>query len=233
MVILVILIIIFILSYALSCINYINENFSNEHHKHHKNINSSVANNNICTGNLTDLEYLEHMIPHHQVAVDVSYMLQKKTKWPLMQEILRKIIWVQKYEIILMKEAYKKLPKNDMSSDKKMSKNYISTVSDFIKPNSLGLTNTYCDPHFFNPEEHMKHLETMNLDDKMYIKHMIPHHQVAVDMSKKLLENTSNDFMIYLGYRIIRSQQAEIVYLNDILENLESKNKYYYESNLI
>lgn len=39
--------------------------------------------------------------------------------------------------------------------------------------------------------------------------------------------------MIYLGYRIIRSQQAEIVYLYDILENLESKNKYYYESNLI
>ena len=90
-----------------------------------------------------------------------------------------------------MKEAYKKLPKNDMSSNKNMNKNYISTVSDFIKPNKLGLTNTYCDPHFFNPEKHMKHLEKMNLDDKMYIKHMIPHHQVAVDMSKKLLQNTN------------------------------------------
>ena len=30
----------------------------------------------------------------------------------------------------------------------------------------------------------------MKLDDKMYLEHMIPHHQVAVDMSKKLLKNT-------------------------------------------
>ena len=36
-------------------------------------------NKNICTTNLTDLEYLEHMIPHHQVAVDISIMLQNKT----------------------------------------------------------------------------------------------------------------------------------------------------------
>ena len=33
---------------------------------------------NICKYNLTDKEYLEHMIPHHQVAVDISIMLQKK-----------------------------------------------------------------------------------------------------------------------------------------------------------
>jgi len=32
----------------------------------------------ICSDNLTDNEYLEHMIPHHQVAVDISVMLQKK-----------------------------------------------------------------------------------------------------------------------------------------------------------
>ena len=61
----------------------------------------------------------------------------------------------------------------------------------------------------------MKH---MKLDDKMYIKHMIPHHQVAVDMSKKLLKNTNNDFMINLAYRIIRSQQEEIIILSDLLK---------------
>ena len=60
----------------------------------------------------------------------------------------------------------------------------------------------------------MKHME---LDDEMYIKHMIPHHQVAIDMSKVLLKNTKNDFMIYLTYRIIRSQNAETILLNDML----------------
>jgi len=48
----------------------------------------------ICSDNLTDIEYLEHMIPHHQVAVDISVMLQKKTKSAKMQKILRELIRV-------------------------------------------------------------------------------------------------------------------------------------------
>ena len=35
---------------------------------------------NPCTDNLTDEEYLTHMIPHHQVAIDMSIELQKKQK---------------------------------------------------------------------------------------------------------------------------------------------------------
>ena len=34
----------------------------------------------ICRGKLTNAEYLKHMIPHHQVAVDISIMHQKKNK---------------------------------------------------------------------------------------------------------------------------------------------------------
>ena len=58
-----------------------------------------------------------------------------------------------------------------------------------------------------------------NLSDNEYLTHMIPHHQVAVDMSKVLLKNTSNDFMIYLAYRIIRSQQHEIILLTEMLKS--------------
>ena len=184
--------------------------------------------NNICSDNLTDLQYLQHMIPHHQVAVDISIMLQKKTNSPVMHDIIRKLIWIQKYEISLMKEMLEKLPINDIrNSSKLMNKNYMSTISDFTKPNKLGLTNTYCDPHFFDPKAHMKHITHMKLNDKMYIEHMIPHHQVAVDMSKVLLKNTKNNFMIYLAYRIIQSQQEEIILLNDLLrkENINFKSK--------
>ena len=185
---------------------------------------------NICRGYLTDKEYLEHMIPHHQVAVDISILLQKKTKNPEMQEILRKIIWVQNYEIQLMRDMVDGLPEDDMStSEIDMVRNYKITVGDLTKPNKVGLTKTYCDPHFFDPKKHMKHMKHMKLDDKMYIKHMIPHHQVAVDMSKVLLKNTKNDFMIYLANRIIRSQNAEIILLNDML----SKKRYSQQSKLI
>lgn len=181
-----------------------------------------------CSNNLTDYEYLTHMIPHHQVAIDISLMLQKKTKNPKMQNILRILIWTQKYEISLMKQFLNSLP-NNVSSDIKMNRNYISSISDITKPNKLDISDTYCDPHFFNPDEHMKHLKHMKLDDKMYLKHMIPHHQVAIDMSKKLLKNTKNDFMIYLAYRIIRSQTDEIIMLSDLLK----KNNYYYQSEFL
>lgn len=183
---------------------------------------------NPCAEKLSDYEYLEHMIPHHQVAIDISKMLQEKSTWPEMQNILRKLIWTQNYEINMMRDVFNNsnLPKNDMSNDiNKMNKNYYKIVSDITFPNKVGLTKTYCDPHFFDPEEHMAHLQDMDINDEMYIIHMIPHHQVAVDMSKKLLKHTKNDFMIFLAYRIIRSQQEEIILLNNLLNNKKYKNK--------
>ena len=53
---------------------------------------------NPCTDNLTDKEYLEHMIPHHQVAIDMSELLLKN-KNPSMVLLYREIIRKQGYEI--------------------------------------------------------------------------------------------------------------------------------------
>ena len=61
-----------------------------------------------CRTDLTDIQYLEYMIPHHQVAVDISIMHQKISKNPQMQELLRKLIWTQKYEITLMNTVLNK-----------------------------------------------------------------------------------------------------------------------------
>ncbi len=186
------------------------------------------AKSDPCSNDLSDVDYLLHMIPHHQVAVDISVLLQKKSKNPVMQNILRILIWTQEYEINLMKHMLKTLS-TKVSTNDNMNRNYIKTIANFVKPNKVGISNTYCDPHFFDPEEHMKHIKKMKLTDAMYIHHMIPHHQVAVDMSKKLLKNTKNDFMIYLAYRIIRSQQAEVIILTDLL----NKSKIYFESKLL
>ena len=173
--------------------------------------------NDPCDYNLSDEDYLKHMIPHHQVAVDISLLLQKTSTDPIMQGILRHLIWVQNYEITLMKTMLEGMPSQITTNHK--TRGYIPTVANSIPPNKIGLTNTYCDPHFFDPKGHMEHMKHMKLTDKTYIEHMIPHHQVAVDMSKKLLKHTENDMMISLAYRIIRSQQNEIVLLNDLLQN--------------
>ena len=47
--------------------------------------------NDPCALKLTDQEYLHHMIPHHQVAVDISKLLQKKNKKSINARYIKKI----------------------------------------------------------------------------------------------------------------------------------------------
>ena len=179
---------------------------------------SKQLNKDPCIDYLSDKEYLLHMIPHHQVAIDISYELQKTSRNPIIHNILRKIIWVQNREIMMMKDVLNNLPENisDLSTMKHL---YINTISDFTK--SATDINAECKSEFFDPDEHKKHIKHMDINEKMYIEHMIPHHQVAVDMSKRLLKHTNNDFMITFAYRIIRSQQEEISYMNNLLKDMK------------
>jgi uncharacterized protein (DUF305 family) len=154
------------------------------------------TNPNPCDQYLSDKDYLLHMIPHHQVAVDISIEMQQKSNNPVMQEILRELIWTQNREIMMMKDLLNNLPDNISSDQLEMDKNYQNTILDFTK--SASDPTAECNP-----------------------EHMIPHHQVAVDMSKTLLKHTNNDFMIQFAYRIIRTQQEEINYMNQLLQNLQ------------
>ena len=171
------------------------------------------------------------MITHHEVAVYMSETHLHNTKNPVILDILRHVIRLQNYEINLMKDS--KLVNNtnaefnDEMSNKniKMYNSYRYTQGDFTKPNTPYLSNTYCNPGFFNMS-HNKNFHSMT--DAMYIQHMIPHHQVAVDMSKKILKTTNNDFIMDLAYKIIHNQQLEITNLYYL-----SKSKNMFESNIL
>lgn len=184
-----------------------------------------------CDQELTDDEYINHMITHHEVAVYMSESHLHNTKNPIILDMLRNVIRLQKYEINLMK--YSKIidktndKLNDEMSNKniKMDNSFRYTQGDFAKPNMPYLSNTFCDPGFFNMS-HNKNLHSMT--DAMYIQHMIPHHQVAVDISKKILKTTNDDFIIDLAYKIIHAQQSEITQLYYL-----SKSKNMFESNIL
>ena len=186
---------------------------------------------NICNKQLTDNQYINHMITHHEVAVYMSETHLHNTKNPIILDILRNVIRLQNYEINLMKDSKiinnTKEEFNDEMTNKniKMDNSYRYTQGEFTKPNTPYLSNTFCDPSFFNMS-HNKNLH--NMTDTMYIQHMIPHHQVAVDMSKKILKTTNNDFIIDLAYKIIHNQQLEITNLYYL-----SKSKNMFESNIL
>ena len=57
---------------------------------------------------------------------------------------------------------------------------------------------------------------------------MIPHHQVAIDMSKRLLLHTNHSYLMEFCRKLIVEQQGEIFLMNNML-----KNKYNYQSELL
>lgn len=147
---------------------------------------------------ITDLEYIEHMIPHHQLAIDMSEIVMPKTTLPNILSICRDIIRDQRYEIWEM-ENLKGLISEDHN----------------IRNHNLG--------------HHDNMVHNDNMSETEYLEHMIPHHQIAIDMSEKLLLYTQNSYLIYLATKIIFQQKKEIMIMTGLLD----KHAYSYHSELL
>ena len=181
-----------------------------------------MKKSNPCTDKLTNYEYLKHMIPHHQVAIDMSELLLKKTKNPTMIYLCREIIRKQGYEIWEMKMILKSMDKRnkEIYSEKEV----INTKLNMYYPKKSKSKDGECNPLFFDPDAHMKHMEHMNITDQSYLDHMIPHHQVAINMSKRLLLYTNNTYLVDFCRKLIIDQEGEIYYMNNLLSNLNMFN---------
>ena len=194
----------------------------------HKMMDSELTvQSNPCTDRLTDIEYLEHMIPHHQVAVDMSDMLVPHTRNPIMLHLCRDITRKQKYEIWEMGLMKNKLP-DSIFSDQISSKQDFHTKMDLHEPISSKSERGPCNPMFFKPNDHSAHMKGMIITGKSYLEHMIPHHQVAVDMSRRLLLHSNHPYLMDFCRKLILDQQGEIFYMNSLL-----KNTYNYQSELL
>ena len=197
----------------------------NNHNSHIKIENNLKSNP--CIDNLTDLEYLEHMIPHHQVAIDMSVLLQKHTSSDVMLNLCREIIRIQSYEIFEMSKM--KAYKDTLFTDDKWIKEKINTKLDTYNPILSKAKEGECNPLFFKPNDHSQHMKGMKLTDRSYLEHMIPHHQVAIDMSRRLLLHTNNSYLLEFCRKLILEQQAEILYMNNLLMNID----FLYKSELL
>ena len=93
------------------------------------------------------------------------------------------------------------------------------TKLDVFEPVMSKSKDGSCDPLFFKPNDHSAHMKGMEITEKSYLEHMIPHHQVAVDMSKRLLLHTNNSYLLDFCRKLIIDQQGEIFYMNSLLRN--------------
>ena len=198
-----------------------------DHSQHNHSQHISIEGSNPCTDKLTDIEYLEHMIPHHQVAIDMSNMLIPHTQNPIMLHLCRDIIRKQSYEIWEM-NMMKSNISDTISSNSPWHVDQIPTKLEIHAPIMSKSKDGNCNPLFFKPNDHSAHMEGMEITDKSYLEHMIPHHQVAIDMSKRLLLHTNHSYLIDFCRKLIIDQQGEIYTMNNLL-----KNTYNYKSELL
>ena len=173
---------------------------------------------NPCTDVLSDSEYLEHMIPHHPVAIDMSEMLLPISKNPGVLHLCRNIIRNQRFEIWEMNNYLEGMSDNT-SINVKGDYNHKRTKLDVFALKMSKPESGDCDPLFFKPNDHMQHMQHMKLTDTSYLEHMIPHHQVAIDMSKRLLLHTKHNYLIEFCKNLIVEQQGEIYLMNNMLKN--------------
>ena len=179
---------------------------------------NSIVEPNPCIDKLTDLEYLEHMIPHHQVAIDMSNLLIPNTNNATMLHLCIDIIRKQEYEIWEM-SMMKKNISNTIFNDSHGSVDNIKTSLDINYPILSKSKDGECNPLFFKPNDHSVHMEGMKITEKSYLEHMIPHHQVAIDMSKRLLMHTNHSYLMDFCRKLIIDQQLEIFKMNNLLKN--------------
>ena len=173
---------------------------------------------NPCTDKLTDLEYLVHMIPHHQVAIDMSNLLIPTINNPIMLHLCRDIIRKQSYEIWEMSMMKEKISDTIFTKDKWTVEN-VKTKLDRFNPVLSKSKDGECNPLFFKPDDHMAHMEGMEITVNSYLEHMIPHHQVAIEMSERLLMYTNNSYLMDFCRKLILDQQGEIYLMNNMLLN--------------
>lgn len=152
-----------------------------------------------------DVDFLVNMIPHHQGAILSSKKLLETTKNEELIKLANNIINEQEKEVKEFTDLVKELEaKNTSYSD-------IDTAA--VGNEMESIMNIMM--------EDMSSIEVTDNEDINFLRGMIPHHQGAVDVSKKILEYTKDEKIKEIANRIINAQEKEISDMNTMIDLLK------------
>ncbi|GGK34124.1 hypothetical protein GCM10008955_30260 [Deinococcus malanensis] len=134
-------------------------------------------------GKAFDRAFLSMMIPHHQMAADMSRAVLPKTKDATVKRWANEIIKAQNMEIKQMNTLLKSHGGND------------AAMANIMKKGMSGMDAMVTKAK--NP-------------DVAFVQGMIPHHMSAIDMATMALEKSSNTTVLKLARDIVRAQAVEV-----------------------
>lgn len=137
-----------------------------------------------------DLHYIDMMIEHHQMGIDMAKMAQNKASHVELKDLATKMVEDQQKDSDQLKkwrdEWYAGKPKSDQMN----------------MPGMSGMKM---------PQMDMGKLEAAsgNDFDLMFIAMIAPHHQMAIDMSKEALKKSTHASLKTFARQTIGKQQKE------------------------
>jgi uncharacterized protein (DUF305 family) len=141
-----------------------------------------------------DVTYIDMMIPHHQLAVDMAKIAQEKATHGELKGLANDIIRAQEDEIRRMG-----VWRTDLAG---------SATPDASKSGGMGGMK------MGGMDVDLDKLKASPNFDRDFITAMIPHHQSAIDMSKAALPNLKHAPLNDMAKDVITTQQIEIERMN-------------------
>jgi uncharacterized protein (DUF305 family) len=179
---------------------------------------------------ISDRDFLELMIKHHNVAIKMSQLIQMNSNDDYILNYARRVIYNQTMEVNLMERLLKTIPNVQNEKSCNCGNSLISTKVDELYPGIF--SNAKCDnTHFENfgntpvqitdasNYELLNNIETFaevkmkdqhKLTDKEYVDHMLSHHKSGVELAKLVIKSTKEPKILMLAEDIVLSQEKEM-----------------------
>jgi len=135
-------------------------------------------------------EFIKHMIPHHQEAVDTSSRLNTITQDPKIKKLTADIVSAQQKEITMMQGRLKEW--------------YSTGIVQVVYQPMMRDTST---------------LSSITTIEEIWLEDMIQHHMGAVMMAKEVLRLNPRPEVTSFAQEVINVQMQEIMFMRKLLKN--------------
>ncbi len=157
-----------------------------------------------------DLQFIDQMIMHHQGAIMSSEHMISDSERPELRQLAENIQESQSEQIEQMQEWREEWYGEDTGQDSGMMdpSQMEEMMGDGMMEEMMGGS--------------MQGMMGGDMADAMFLRMMIPHHQLAVEMSEEALEKAEHPELKELAQTIIDEQSAEIEVMQGYLEEIEN-----------
>jgi uncharacterized protein (DUF305 family) len=175
-------------------------------------------------------DFIKNMIPHHQTAIDKSLVIYKFSDSPYIRYTARRIILSQDYDVWTLWNFFHPLYYRYWYVHG--SDDEFDDIYNKMREQKMRISQMEKDEMIRNIKvAYPTQLELRN-EDQEYVKWMINHHMMALEMCKnfeKNINSTDSDFeyvnnLLGICYSIKKEQELELLILKDLIDPRYLKN---------